>query len=230
MEFKLLPHESLEDLTGNIKIIQNKALYRFNEDSVVLAEFTQLDKKCRVVDLGTGSGVLLLLLLAREASMEGVGVEIQQALADMASRSISFNALGDKIKIINADLKKAHYFLQKNSWDLVISNPPYITMDTGRASPHKELAAARQEIYCTLQDVIHSAAMLLKPGGSFALVHRVERLPEIMVLLKESKLEPRKMQLVAASEDKAPYLVLLQSWKNSVPGLEMLPQKNLNRK
>lgn len=228
MELRLLSHESLEDLSGNIKIIQNKNLYRFNEDSVLLADFTRVDKKSRVVDLGTGSGVLLLLLFAREPSIEGVGVEIQRELAEMASRSVSYNGLAGKIKVINNDLKNAQQFLTKNSWDLVVSNPPYIPKGKGRTSPRREIAIARQEIYCTLQDVINTAAMLLKPGGSFAMVHRVERLPEIMVLFKKNDLEPRRMQLVAASENKAPYLVLIQSWKNSSPGLEVLPQKNLN--
>lgn len=228
----LRPDEFFEDLNNNIKIIQNKKLYCFSEDPILLAGFTDVNAGNKVLDLGTGSGILLFLLYIKESDIEALGIEIQPSLADMASRSVKHNNLCEKIKILQGDLKKIDKYVSANSWDLVVSNPPYIPLDKGRISPKKEIAAARQEVYCKLSDIISSAAFLLRRGGVFNMIHRAQRLPEIMNKLKENKLYPHKLQMIASHEKKDPFLVLINAVKDISTDFKVLPQINLisNRK
>ncbi len=226
--FKLKSEEVLEDLDNELKIIQNKKLYRFSEDPVLLAKFTDVYAGNKIVDLGTGSGIILFLLYAKEPDIKAVGIEIQFFLADMATRSVKYNNLCEKIKILQEDLKKPYKYLKQNSWDLVVSNPPYIPLNKGRISPKKEIAAARQEVYCNLNDVISSAAFLLKKGGAFNMIHRAQRLPEIMYQLKDKELTPSKLQFVSSHEGKDPFLVLISAVKGVSTSFKILPQLNLN--
>lgn len=228
MRVELLPDESLEELRGGLQIIQNKKLYRFSEDSVLLSDFVDIEPGSRVIDLGTGSGVILLLLASREPNLKGVGVEIQTSLVDMARRSVCFNNLEHKIKIIQEDIKKLPASFKKQKWDLIVSNPPYIPLERGRKSPKEEIAVSRQEVLCSLGEVVFSAAELLPSGGSFALVYPAKRLTEAVFHLKNNKLEPLKMQLVSTKQNSQPYLVLIQAYKNAAPGLQVLPQKCLS--
>lgn len=228
MSVELLPDESLEELRSGLQIIQNKKLYRFSEDSILLADFVDINPGSRVLDLGTGSGVLLLLLISREPNLLGVGVEIQSSLMDMARRSIRFNNLEDKIEIIQGDITKLPASFKKQKWDLIISNPPYIPLERGRKSPKEEIAVSRQEVLCRLENVVVSAAELLPSGGSLALVYPAQRLAEVIFHLQNNKLEPLKMQLVSSKQNTRPYLVLIQAYKDAAPGLQLLPQKHLS--
>lgn len=214
----ILENETIDDLIiGGLKIIQKGSGFRFSLDAVLLAHFVTLKKGLKIIDLGTGTGVIPLILTARVQNSEIIGVEIQKEIAQMAERSIELNKL-KQINIINGDFRslgKEHY----GKYDLVISNPPYLPVNQGKISPCKEIAISRHEITCSLEDLIVTASRFTKNLGRFALIHRAERLAEIIALLKANILEPKRIRFIHPFLDKPANLVLIKSIKGAKPGL-----------
>lgn len=193
------PYERVDDLQrSGLVIIQNPARPRFSMDAVLLSEFATVRQGDRCIDLGAGTGVIPLLVWARRAPGRMVGVEIQADMADMARRSVELNGLADKIEIIHDDLKNAADVFGVGCFDVVLSNPPYLRMDWGVPSAEQELALARHEVACTLEDVTTAAGKLLKTHGRLAIVHRPARLSDLLAAMRASHIEPARLRFVQA--------------------------------
>ena len=204
MTVELKGKERLDDLERNgLKIIQDPGRFCFGMDAVLLSGFAAAPEGGRVLDLGTGTGIIPILMSAKTKAKELIGLEIQQESADMAERSVKLNDLCDRVKIVHGDIKEAGQIL-------VTSNPPYMIGGHGLQNPDAPKAIARHEIMCDLRDVVAAAARLLKSGGKFYMVHRPFRLAEIMVVMHEMGLEPKRMQLVYPFIDKEPSMVLIE--------------------
>lgn len=218
MTINLKDKERLDELQRNgYKIIQNPEKFCFGMDAVLLSGFARAGEGDRALDLGTGTGIIPILMEAKTKAAHLTGLEIQEESADMAMRSVALNNLQDKIAIVQGDLREAGTLFGAASFDVVTCNPPYMTSNHGLRNPEAPKAIARHEILCTLEDVVSQAAGLLKPGGNFFMVHRPFRLAEIMVLLHEYKLEPKRMQLVYPYVDKEPNMVLIEANRGGKP-------------
>ncbi|MGI6685384.1 MAG: tRNA1(Val) (adenine(37)-N6)-methyltransferase [Bacillota bacterium] len=216
--------ERIDDLLWrNLKIIQNPDWFCFSLDAVLLSAFATLRPGDLVVDLGTGTGVIPILLNARYKKTNICGLEIKPEVAEMAQRSVILNGLTDHIVIRVGDIKSAAEMLGKGRYDLVVSNPPYALVGSGKISFSSIKAAARSEILCTLEDVVREASLLLNSEGRFALVHRPTRLADIISLMRNYRLEPKRMRLVYPGPEKEPNLVLIEGIKNGKRDVQVLP-------
>ncbi len=214
----LKENERIDDLQRNqYKIIQDPNRFCFGMDAVLLSGFAKAKEGDKVLDLGTGTGIIPLLMEAKTKASHLTGLEIQPESADMAARSVKLNNLTDKIEIITGDIKEAARLFGAASFDVVTCNPPYMTEHHGLTNPQAPKAIARHEILCTLEDIISQSAKLLKPGGNFFMVHRPFRLSEIIVLMHQYKLEPKRMQLVYPYVDKEPNMVLIEGCRGGKP-------------
>ncbi len=217
-EVLLKENERIDDLQRNgYCIIQDPDRFCFGMDAVLLSGFAAVKDDARVLDLGTGTGIIPLLLAAKTEAAHLTGLEIQADSADMAGRSVALNGLEEKIEIVTGDIKEADQLFDAASFDVVTCNPPYMIGRHGLKNPEDAKAIARHEILCTLEDVASQTARLLAPGGKFFLVHRPFRLAEIMVTLKKYKLEPKRMRLVYPFADKEPNMVLLEAVRGGRP-------------
>lgn len=208
----LKENERIDDLQRNhYQIIQNPDRFCFGMDAVLLSGFVRAKSKDRIVDLGTGTGIIPILLEAKTQAAHLTGLEIQEDSADMARRSVKLNRLEDKIDIVTGDLKNAVEIFGAASFDIVTCNPPYMTQHHGLANPEEPKAIARHEIRCSLEDVICQSSKLLVPGGNLFMVHRPFRLADVICLMREYKLEPKRMKLVYPYVDKAPNMVLIEA-------------------
>ena len=214
----LKENERIDDLERNgYHIIQDTRRFCFGMDAVLLSGFARVKDGARVLDLGTGTGIIPILLSAKTGAAHLTGLEIQEDSADMAWRSVRLNGLETKISIVTGDIKEAGSLFDAASFDVITCNPPYMTAQHGLTNPEDAKAIARHEILCTLEDVIAQAARLLRPGGNFFMVHRPFRLAEIMVLLRAYRLEPKRMQLVYPFVDKEPNMVLIEANRGGKP-------------
>lgn len=212
MENDLRPGERFDDLHRNgYKIIQNKKKFCFGMDAVLLSGFASVREGENVLDLGTGTGIIPILLAGKTEGRHFTGLEIQTESADMARRSVLHNHLEDRISIIEGDIREAGKIFPPAFFDVITSNPPYMTGQHGLVNPNKEKAIARYEICCTLEDVVGQTARLLRVGGRFYMVHRPFRLAEILHMLVEYRLEPKRLQLVYPFIDKEPNMVLIEA-------------------
>ncbi len=210
--FLLKEHERLDELQRNgYRIIQNPEKFCFGMDAVLLSGFARAKKGSHVLDMGTGTGIIPILMAAKTEASHLTGLEIQEESADMARRSVALNGLERKIDIVQGDIKEAGGLFGGASFDVVTCNPPYMIGQHGLTNPEAPKAIARHEILCTLEDVISQAAKVLKPGGNFYMVHRPFRLSEIMVQLVKYRLEPKRMRLVYPFADKEPNMVLIEA-------------------
>lgn len=208
----LKENERIDDLQrNNYKIIQDPDRFCFGMDAVLLSGFAKAKEGDKVLDLGTGTGIIPILLAAKTMAAHITGLEIQPDSADMASRSVKLNGLEKKIEIITGDIKEAVSLFGAASFDVVTCNPPYMTEHHGLTNPEAPKAIARHELLCTLEDVISQSSRLLRPGGNFYMVHRPFRLADIIVLLRQYRLEPKRMKLVYPFVDKEPNMVLLEA-------------------
>lgn len=212
---ELKEHERIDDLQRNgYKIIQNSEKFCFGMDAVLLSAFARVKKTDKVLDLGTGTGIIPLLLHARNEGRY-YAVEIQPEMAEMAQRSVSLNKLEEEITIIQEDLKEITNHFKRESMDVVVTNPPYMKGNHGLVNPKDAKAISRHEICATLDDVIETAALMLHENGRFYMVHRPFRLAEIISKMKEVRLEPKRMQLVYPFIDKEPNMVLIEGIKGA---------------
>ena len=213
MEY-LLPGERLDELHRNgYYIIQNPSKFCFGMDAVLLSGFAYAKKGEKVLDLGTGTGIIPILMEAKTEGMHFTGLEIQPESADMAVRSIAYNHLEDKIDIVTGDIKEASRIFGAASFDVVTTNPPYMNDAHGLKNPDLPKAIARHEVLCTLEDVVREGSRVLRPGGRFYMVHRPFRLVEIFEVMTRHKLEPKRMKLVYPFVDREPNMVLIEGIK-----------------
>mgnify|MGYP001297216277 FL=1 len=204
--------ERIDDLQRNgYRIIQKKKGFCFGMDAVLLSGFAQVKEGEVAVDLGTGTGIIPILLEAKTKGKHFTGLEIQEEVAEMAGRSVRLNHLEDRVDIVRGDIKEASRLFGKASFDVVTSNPPYMNDNHGLKNPDLPKAIARHEVFCTLDDVCREASLLLKTGGRFYMVHRPHRLAEIITALKTYKLEPKRMKLVHPFADKDANMVLIEA-------------------
>ena len=216
----LKENERIDDLERNgYHIIQDTKRFCFGMDAVLLSGFARVKEGAHVLDLGTGTGIIPILLEAKTKAEHLTGLEIQEDSADMARRSVLLNGLGDKIDIVTGDIKEAESLFDAASFDVITCNPPYMIGKHGITNEGDAKAIARHEILCTLEDIVSRAAKLLKPGGNFFMVHRPFRLAEIMAVLQAYKLEPKRMQLVYPFVDKEPNMVLIEANRGGKPRL-----------
>lgn len=218
MKIELKEGERVDDLHRNgFQIIQNEKLFCFGMDAVLLSGFAKVKEQGTALDLGTGTGIIPILLAAKTQGRHFTGLEISPTSADMAARSVLLNDLQEKVEIVRGDIKEAGELFAPASFDTVTSNPPYMIGQHGLVNPDLEKAAARHEILCTLEDVVRAAAKLVRPGGSFFLVHRPFRLAEIICTMVKYGLEPKRMQLVYPYVDREPNMVLIETVRGGKP-------------
>lgn len=213
-------NETLDDLRlGDLKIIQKRDGYRFSLDPILLCGFSNFEGVKSALDLGTGSGIIPLLLACRSAATRIVGVELQAGLADRARRSVAFNGLAERIEIVEGDLRRVVGELGAGSFDLVLSNPPFRQGGSGRIAPDAERAAARHELAGGLADFLKAAALLLRSGGRCCLIYLAERLTDLLVELRSAGLEPKRLRMVQSREGEAARLVLVEARRGGRPGM-----------
>ena len=209
---KLKREERVDELQRNgYRIIQNPSKFCFGMDAVLLTGFARARSSDQLLDLGTGTGIIPLLMEAKYHPAHLTGLEIQADSADMAARSVELNGLSEKIDIITGDIREADHIFPSASFDCITCNPPYMIGKHGIANPDAPKAIARHELLCTFEDVARQTEKLLKPGGHFFLVHRPFRLAEIITVLVGHHLEPKRMQLVHPYVDREPNMVLLEA-------------------
>ena len=224
----VLEGEKVDDLQrGGLRIIQNPALFCFGMDAVLLAAFASEEesvwrrKGLKGLDLGTGTGIIPVLMSDRTRAEHLTGLEIQQGSADMAERSVLLNHLEDRISIVRGDIREADRIFAAASFDFVTCNPPYMIGSHGLQNPQSPKAIARHEVLCSFSDIVRVTAALLKPGGHFYLIHRPFRLAEIIQSLCGAGLEPKRMRLVYPYVDREPNMVLLDCVRGGRPRLQV---------
>lgn len=216
--------ERFDDLQrNNYKIIQNPDKFCFGMDAVLLSHFTTLRKRDNVLDLGTGTGILPILLSAKTDAEHFDALEIQEESVDMAKRSVMFNHLEDRINIIHGDIKEASSIFDVASFDAITTNPPYMNNNHGLKNPDMPKAIARHEILCTFDDIARESSRLLKPHGRLYMVHRPFRLAEIINTLNKYRLETKRICLVYPFIDKEPNMVLIEAVKDGNPMVKFEP-------
>ncbi|MGG4000568.1 tRNA1(Val) (adenine(37)-N6)-methyltransferase [Anoxybacillus kestanbolensis] len=211
-------------LAEDMRIIQSPSVFAFSLDAVLLANFVYVPiQKGNLVDLCTGNGVIPLLL-SRRTKGKIIGVEIQEKIYDMAKRSVQYNGLEGQIEMIHGDIKDMPACLGHSKFDVVTCNPPYFpTLNQEEINKNEHFAIARHEIYCTLEDVIRVSSQLLKQGGKAAFVHRPERLLDIVTLMRQYRLEPKRLRFIYPKEGKEANTILIEGIKDGNKGLKILP-------
>ena len=214
---ELKEKERIDDLEfKGLKIIQKEGGFCFGIDAVLLSDFTkEIRNNSQVLDLGTGTGILSILLTAKTNLKKIYGIEIQEEVANMAKRSVELNQLQEKVEIINKNIKDLKNIFEKNSMDAIVTNPPYKKLDTGKTNEKENKYIARHEVTASLEDFIKISFDLLKDKGSFYMIHRPERLAEIIYTLKKNKLEPKRMRFIYSNIEQEPKLVLIKAVKNA---------------
>lgn len=208
----------MDDLQLNgLKIIQKKKGFRFGIDAVLLSNYVKIEKNMKIIDLGTGTGIIPILLSAKTDAYHITGVEIQPEMAEMARRSVILNNLENRVDIIEGDFRKSIDMFGPNSFDAVVVNPPYTKAGSGLLNPDDAKAVSRHEIFCTLEDIIKVSSGLLKHHGRFFMIHRPERLVDIFFTMREYRIEPKRIKLVHANRKNPANMVLIFGLKNGNP-------------
>ena len=216
--------ERLDELQRNgYKIIQDPKRFCFGMDAVLLSGFAKVKRGEEVLDLGTGTGIIPILLEAKTEGQHFTGLEIQPESADMAARSVAYNHLEDRVSIVTGDIKDATNIFGASSFDVVTCNPPYMIGQHGLTNPHSAKAIARHELLCTLEDVVREASRCLKMRGRFYMVHRPQRLVEIFEVMTRHHLEPKRIRMVYPHENKDANMVLIEAVKGGKALLKVEP-------
>ena len=223
----LRENERIDDLgIKNLKIIQNKEGFCFGIDSVLLSDFAKdIKKDSMVMDLGTGTGIIPILLCGKTKLKKVIGVEIQKEVCEMAKRSIELNNLEDKFQILNENILDLEKIYSENTFDVIVTNPPYKKMNTGILNENEKKLISRHEYKANLEDFLKVSKRLLKDKGEFYMVHRPERLVDILFIMRKYKIEPKNIRFVFSNKNKEPKLVLIKGIKNANPFLKI--EKNL---
>lgn len=218
----ILENERLDELhRKGYKIIQDPNRFCFGMDAVLLSAFANVRKNEKVLDIGTGTGIIPILMEARYGGDNYVGIEIQEDVADMASRSVKYNNLEDKISIDNADVKDALKLYGSGFFDVITTNPPYMTVDKGIVNPNDTKALSRHELSVTLEDIVSISSKLLKNKGRFYMIHRPARLVEIMNVMRKYNLELKRIRMVHPYIDKEANMVLIEAMHDGKPFLKV---------
>ena len=210
--------EEITVLNENYKIIQNNNGFKFSIDAVLLSDFFNAKKNSKVLDIGTGNGIIPVLLVMKDKAEDITGIDIQEESTDLARRNIKLNNLEDKIDIVTGDIKK---FSKGNTFDVIISNPPYMSVDGKKINPNDSKAIARHEIALDLKELVKAAKRLLKPVGTFYLVHRSYRVVEICRTLEENNFCVKRLKFVYFSKEHNSNLVLIEATKGKKYKLEI---------
>lgn len=218
----ILENERLDELhRKGYKIIQDPNRFCFGMDAVLLSAFANVRKNEKVLDIGTGTGIIPILMEARYGGDNYVGIEIQEDVADMASRSVKYNNLEDKISIDNADVKDALKLYGSGFFDVITTNPPYMTVDKGLINPSDTKALSRHELSVKLEDIVSISSKLLKNKGRFYMIHRPARLVEIMNVMRKYNLEIKRIRMVHPYIDKEANMVLIEAMHDGKPFLKV---------
>ena len=224
MKVEIKDYERVDDLHRNgYMLIQDPKRFCFGVDAVLLSSFATAKKGDKVLDLGTGTGVIPILMSAKTKAEHFSALEIQPESAEMAKRSVMLNDLQDKIDIIEGDIKKAAEIFKPSSFDVITTNPPYMNFEGGLKNSYDPKTIARHEVLCSLDDVAFAAQRLLKFGGKFFMVHRPHRLTDIMCVLREHKLEPKRIRFVQPYADREPNMVLVEAVRSGKPMIKVMP-------
>lgn len=223
MDIELEANERIDDLKfKNLKIIQNKDGFCFGIDSVLLSDFAKnIKKDSMVLDLGTGTGIIPILLCGKTKLKKVTGIELQEEVAKMAKKSIKLNNLEDKFNVINENILNLNKIYENQTFDVIVSNPPYKKKDTGITNENEKKIISRHEISASLEDFIKISKDLLKDKGEFYMVHRPERLVDIFELMRKYKIEPKILKMVYSYKNKEPKLILIKGVKNAKPFLKV---------
>ncbi len=217
-EIKINDHERVDDLhRDGYKIIQDPNRFCFGVDAVLLSSFARVKKGEHVLDLGTGTGIIPILLAAKTKGQHFTGLEIQEESVEMAQRSVALNELLERVSIKHGDIKEVGSLFTGQKFDVVTSNPPYMNEGGGLVNPHSAKAIARHELLCSLEDVVAAADQALEKGGRFYMIHRPHRLTDILVLMRQYKLEPKRLRFIHPFLKKAPTMVLVEGVKGGNP-------------
>jgi tRNA1Val (adenine37-N6)-methyltransferase len=220
---KLKANERIDDLQyKGLKLIQKKDGFCFGIDAVLLANFADVKKGDSVIDLGTGTGVIPILMAGKTQAKTIIGLEIQREVAEMADRSVKLNRLEERVKIVCGDIKDAVEIFGYSNFNVVVVNPPYMNKGGGLVNPSDVKAISRHEILCTLEDIIRAGSRLVMPGGQMAMVHRPNRLVDIIFLMRSYKIEPKYLRFVHPSPHKEANLLLIKGTRNGNPQLKIL--------
>ena len=216
--------ERVDDLHRNgYVIIQDPKRFCFGIDAVILSGFAEVKKGEKVMDLCTGTGIIPILLEAKTEGSHFTGLEIQEESVEMAKRSVRLNGLEDKVTIDFGDVKNTEALYRASSFDVVTVNPPYMNEDGGLKNGYSPKTIARHEVLCSLEDVVDAAARLLVPQGRLYMVHRPHRLTDIMVTLRNHRLEPKRLRFVHSYADREPVMVLVEAVSNGKPMVKVMP-------
>lgn len=217
----VLAHERVDDLQLNgLSIIQDPNGFCFGIDAVLLSHFVKVKRTHKIVEFGTGTGIIPILLAGKAEFDHLSAFEVQPEVADMARRSIKLNHLEDRIEVIEANLKDALEHFEKGSIDTIVSNPPYMSTEGGIKNPSDKKAISRHEVLCTLEDIISNASKLLKQGGNLYMIHRPNRLADLIYLCKQYKLEPKEIRMIQPYAHKKPNIFLIRCAKGGRPDLK----------
>lgn len=224
MTISLKDQERIDDLGRNgYKIIQNKEKFCFGIDAVLLSDFAKAKPGERVLDIGTGTGIIPILMEAKTEGEHFTGLDIQPESVEMANRSVQMNGLSGKIDMVCGDIKEAVDIFGTASFKVITTNPPYMTDNHGIQNPSEPKAIARHEICCTLDDILRESSKLLKEKGRFYMVHRPFRLAEIMAGCVKYRLEPKRIRFVHSYIDKEPSMVLIEALKGGNSRVKIEP-------
>ena len=216
-------NERVDDLQNGYYIIQDPRKFCFGMDAVLLSGFARVKKGEKVLDMGTGTGIIPVLLASKTVGEHFTGLEIQEECAEMAARSVKYNNLEDRVSIRQGDIKEAVSIFGAASFHVVTCNPPYMIGQHGLTNPHSAKAIARHELLCTLEDVVREASRCLKMCGRFYMVHRPQRLVEIFEVMTRHHLEPKRIRMVYPHENKDANMVLIEAVKGGKALLKVEP-------
>lgn len=216
--------ERLDDLQlGGLELIQNPGQFCFGVDAVLLSDFARVKPGETVLDMGTGNGIIPILLSAKTEGKHFTGLEIQKDTAEMARRSVLYNHLEDRIDIVTGDIKEAAEIFRPAFFDVITTNPPYMLSEHGMRNPDDAKAIARHEVLCTLDDILRESMRLLQDKGRFYMIHRPFRLTEIMIKMNYYKIEPKRIRFIHPYIDKEPVLVLIEGVRGARPRVTVEP-------
>lgn len=213
-QVQINPHERLDFIQRKgYKIIQNPEVFCFGIDAVLLADFAKAKKNDHVLDIGTGTGIIPILMFARYENKGYTGIDVQEDMINMANRSVQLNKIEDNIKMLHLNVKDLSHRYPENSFDIVTSNPPYMKGQAGLLNENESKMIARHEITCSLEDIIQNTAYVLKDKGKLYMIHRPHRLVDIIYLMRQYRIEPKRMRMIHPKEGKAPTMVLIEGVK-----------------